>query len=120
MKKLIITASVFLLVITTYLTVKQVNNKPITVISEEKESINENYYIEDETNICAEMLEEIYRDEEMIYYLSCVKSETIILTNKETKEEITLKEAITDNLITIEELKATSIKIYEAPIIEFE
>jgi len=118
MKRLIITASIFLLVITTYLTVKQVKQEPITIVSQEEESINEEYYIEDETNICAEMLEEIYRDDEMIYYLSCVKSETVILTNKETKEEITLKEAMENNYITIEELVNSSVKVYEAPIAE--
>jgi hypothetical protein len=85
---------------------------------ESLESVNENYYIEDRTETCAQALEELYRDDVNIYYLSCIKSETIFIINKQTKKEYTLKEAINSGLVTIDELKKTTVAVLEESIIK--
>jgi len=76
------------------------------------ESINKDYYIIDRTEECAEMLEIIYADNKNKYYLTCLKSATIYIINKETLKEVTLKEAIVNKLITIEELDKSSINLF--------
>lgn len=119
MKKVIIIAALILIGTTVACTIDKVNKEDPSA-KKELESLNEKYYIEDKTEICAEMLEEIYRSEDNVYYLSCLKSDTIFIIDKETKEEITLKKAMQKKILTISELQKTSITIYEAKIIKEE
>ena len=42
-----------------------------------EQTLSNNFKIIDTTEVCAEALEEIYRDKEYIYYLPCIKSGNI-------------------------------------------
>lgn len=73
------------------------------------------FTIVDETITCAEALEEIYRDDEYIYYLPCIKSATIFL-KYDNGEKITVKEALDDEKVTIDKLIKEGLKVYKEPI----
>lgn len=67
-------------------------------------NMKEEFIIVDETENCAEALEEIARDDLFIYYLPCVQSETIFIKYK-NGNKITIKKALETKEITILELK---------------
>lgn len=66
----------------------------------------------DETTICAQALEEIYRDDKYIYYLPCIKSETVFLKYN-NGEKINIKKALDDEKITIDKLIKEGLKVYK-------
>lgn len=69
------------------------------------------FRIEDRTEVCAQALEEIYRDDITTCYLPCIKSATIFLVY-EDGSEITLRDALNKKKVTIEELRETGLKMY--------
>lgn len=87
---------------------KVCNNDPIDI------DYND-YEIVDETEVCAEALEEIYRDDDNIYYLSCIKSSTLFLKYN-NGDKITIKDALNNNKVTFEELLEKGLEVYKYPI----
>lgn len=69
------------------------------------------FEIIDKTNACDEALEEIYKDEESIYYLPCVKSHNISVKFS-NGDVYPLKEVIENKLLTIEELQNNGLELY--------
>ncbi|MDD4548117.1 MAG: hypothetical protein PHI05_05220 [Bacilli bacterium] len=61
---------------------------------------------------CAEALEQIYETEHYRYYFNCVKSQYVFIKFLD-KEKIPIKKALTNNLVSIEELIATGLNIIE-------
>lgn len=88
---------------------KEVSNTTTKVVG------NLDFRIDDRTEMCAEVLEEIYHDSEYRYYLSCMKSSTIYLVY-EDGTEITLKDAIDTKKVTIAELEAAGVSIIKHSI----
>lgn len=73
------------------------------------------FTIVDETTTCDQALEEIYRDDEYIYYLPCIKSSTVFLKYNNGKK-INVKEAIDKQKVKIEMLIKEGLKVYKEPI----
>ena len=94
-------------------------NQTINIIEDESfiGEITGKYLIYDRTEVCAEALEELLITDNTIYYLPCIKSETIFLINN-IGEEITLRYAIDNKLVTIQELLNTNIQIYEEKVVD--
>lgn len=61
------------------------------------------FYLDDRTSLCAGERELLYEDTEFKYYLPCYKSRTIYIVYS-NKNEITVREALDTNSITISEL----------------
>ena len=61
------------------------------------------FYIDDRTTLCAGERELLYEDAQYKYYLPCYQSQTIYLVYTD-KHEITVREALDTNSITISEL----------------
>lgn len=80
---------------------------------------NLNFTVDDRTEICAEALEEIYRDDIFIYYLPCIQSNTIYLVYDDGIE-ITLRDALDEKVVTIEELEQANLKISKEPLYEID
>ena len=76
--------------------------------------INE-FTIIDETEVCDQALEEIYRDDEYIYYLPCIKSSTIFLKYN-NGEKTNIKKALDGEKVTIDKLIKEGLKVYKEPI----
>ncbi len=72
------------------------------------------YKIVDETESCDTALEEIYRDNRYIYYLDCIKSESIFL-EYENGVKITLKEAL-NRRVSIYDLINRGLEVYQKRI----
>ena len=102
MKKLII-AFVFLLF--------------IVGCGKKEEVINNKFKIIDDTEVCAQALEEIYRDEENVYYLSCIKSGNIKIEFEDGKS-YSLKEVLEKDILTIDELIDNGLSVYKEKIDE--
>ena len=66
----------------------------------------------DESEVCAEALEEIYKDDEYTYYLPCIKSEMIKVIYSDNTE-LTLKKAFENSRITISDLDKFNIQYYK-------
>ena len=62
--------------------------------------------------VCAEALEGFYQDDNYYYYYSCIKSDYIIVRYKDGSEE-TVKEAINNGKITINDLDKFNIGYYK-------
>ncbi len=75
------------------------------------------YEIIDENENCSEALEEIARDNELVYYLPCIKSNQIKIKFSD-QTEYSLKEVLEKNILTINELKEKGLKIIEYPLEE--
>ena len=73
------------------------------------------FEIIDNTDACAEALEEIYRDDEYIYYLPCVKSNNITIVMKDGNE-YPIRIALENNLVTINELIARGLGVFKEEI----
>ena len=73
------------------------------------------FVIVDETTECAEALEEIYRDDEYIYYLPCIKSSTIFLKYN-NGEKTNIKKALDGEKVTIDKLIKEGLNVYKEPI----
>ena len=73
------------------------------------------FIIIDNTEICAEALEEIYRDDNYKYSLPCIKSDNITIQFKDGKE-YKLKEVLDNNILTIDELINKGLKVYKDKI----
>lgn len=65
--------------------------------------------------VCAEALEEIYRDDDYTYYLPCIKSEYIKVRFK-NGDEIYLKDALKDKKVSISDLDTYGIQHYKYEI----
>ena len=76
--------------------------------------INE-FTIIDETEVCDQALEEIYRDDEYIYYLPCIKSSTIFLKYN-NGEKTNIKKALDGEKVTIDKLIKEGLNVYKEPI----
>lgn len=70
------------------------------------------YKIIDNTMTCAEALEEIYKDDSYIYYLTCIKSDNIYL-EWDNGDTYKLTEAINKELVTIESLIDHGLEVYK-------
>lgn len=77
-------------------------NKEVEKSTTKKIRVND-FHIEDRTDTCAEAIEQIYEDDKKVYSLNCIKSETIFLVFENGKE-ITLKEALENKEVAIQEL----------------
>jgi len=75
------------------------------------------FYISDETVICNQMLEEIARDTNYIYYLNCLKSSTVYLVY-DNGTKISVKTALNTNVVTIYELIDAGLEVIQQPISE--
>lgn len=73
------------------------------------------FVIVDETTECDEALEEIYRDDQHIYYLPCIKSSTVFLKYN-NGEKTNIKKALDDEKVTIDKLIKEGLKVYKEPI----
>lgn len=62
------------------------------------------FKIIDETEICAEALEQFYEDEDNIYYYNCIRSATTFVKFVDGTK-MTIKDAVNNKLITIEQLQ---------------
>ena len=61
---------------------------------------------------CSEAMEQIYETEYYRYYFNCVKSHTIFIKFN-NQEEMTVKNALNNNRVSIEELIAAGLKVIE-------
>ena len=86
---------------------KQENNNET-----KKEFTSEKFKIVDTTETCAEALEKIYETEKYTYSLPCIKSNNIKIIFKDGSE-YTLKEVLENNILTIDELIETGLKVYK-------
>ena len=73
------------------------------------------FTIVDETKICDDALEEIYRDDNYIYYLPCIQSATIFL-KYDNDEKISVKEALDDQKVSIDMLIEKGLTLHREPI----
>ena len=80
-----------------------------------KEELSEKFEIIDTTEVCAEALEEIYRDDKFIYYLPCIKSKNITI-KMSNGTKYPLRVALDNNIVTINELKTVGLGMYIEPI----
>lgn len=67
------------------------------------------FHIDDRTEICTGERELIYTDNQFNYYLPCFKSTTIYLVYYD--HEITLKDALSTNTVTIGELINNGLEV---------
>ena len=65
--------------------------------------------------VCAEALEEFYRDDDYVYYYSCIKSKYILVRYTHGYEE-TVEEALKNKRITIKDLDDYEIGYHKEPI----
>ena len=72
----------------------------------------EDYTIVDTTEICAEALEEIYKDDSYTYYLPCMKSDNIFLKWKSGVMTKMMDELKSGN-VTIKSLINHGLKVYK-------
>lgn len=72
----------------------------------------EDYIIVDETEICADALEEIYRESGYTYYLSCIKSANMYLLYSDGNK-VPLRVALNSGEVTIDELIQKGLKVYK-------
>lgn len=86
-----------------YYNVSSLNNSSLTSIIE-KETGFKFYNIFDYSEDCDQVEELIYEDDNYKYYFSCVKSDKMFIEFLTTGLKITIKEALNDNYITIDEL----------------
>ena len=69
--------------------------------------------LEMENFTCAHALEEFYKDDVNTYYFQCNKSDYVVVIYESGKEK-TVKEALKDKEITINDLEKYSINFYWA------
>ena len=62
------------------------------------------FVIYDYSESCDEELELVYENNDSKYYFSCIKSDKVFIEFKTTNLKITVKEALVNNNITIDEL----------------
>ena len=92
-----------------------VNSADVALVkSTDSVSINE-FYIQDETVICPQILEEIARDETSVYYLSCLKSNTVFLMYN-SGNKVSVRRALNTGMVTIEELISAGLEVYKEAI----
>lgn len=70
----------------------------------EKNSDLKFYAIYDQSEVCNSMTELIYEDDTYKYYFDCGKSDKVFIEFFTTNKKMTLKEAISNNYITAEEI----------------
>lgn len=58
----------------------------------------------DETEMCAQALEQFYEDDDNVYYFNCIKSATTFVKFVDGTK-MTIKDAVNNELITIEQLQ---------------
>lgn len=73
---------------------------------------NTNFIIIDETKVCAEALELFYTDDYYNYYFPCIQSEYIYIKYDNGYKAL-VKEALMNNLVTIQQLEDKGLKIYK-------
>lgn len=73
------------------------------------------FTISDETQMCAQALEEIARDNQYIYYLNCIKSQTMFL-NYPDGTKISVRDALSQYKVTIYELIDNGLDVVKSPI----
>lgn len=67
---------------------------------------------EDPMMMCAQALEEFYLDKEYKYFFNCIKSDLVVVIYPDGTE-ISVKDALKDNKITIEDLDRFNISYYK-------
>lgn len=82
---------------------------------DDKDKSSKEFVIVDETEVCAQALEEIYRDSDYIYYLSCIKSGNITIKFEDGRV-YTLREVLNNNILTIDELIDKGLAVYKTEI----
>ena len=88
----------------TKFTCANINFKKITNIIDKTKNIKD--------FACAEVLEQFYEDENYVYYFSCIKSEYIVVKYNDNTED-TVKKALENNVITINDLDKYNINYYK-------
>ena len=63
--------------------------------------------------MCAQVLEEFYRDDNFVYFYSCIKSSYVIEKFK-NGIEMTVKDALQNEYITIKDLDEFNINYYSS------
>ena len=79
------------------------NKNDLTILIEEQTG-TKFFGIYDYSEDCEEALELIYENEEYSYYFSCIKSDKVFIEFITTNLKMTVKEALEDNHISINEL----------------
>jgi hypothetical protein len=77
------------------------------------------FVIVDETKNCAEALELFYSDDYYDYYFPCIQSNTVFIKLINDKK-ITVKDALANNIVTINELKDAGLFFYKYSKFEIE
>jgi hypothetical protein len=75
----------------------------------------DDYIIVNETEICADALEEIYSDEKYIYYLPCISSANIYVKYN-NGNKINIKDVLEQKLLTIDELIEKGLQVHKYEI----
>ncbi|MDD4608484.1 MAG: hypothetical protein PHD10_05095 [Bacilli bacterium] len=73
---------------------------------------NNSIKIIDNTENCAESLEQFYEDEHYVYYFPCIQSETVYVKIY-NEPKILIKDALKSNKITIDQLEGAGLKFYK-------
>jgi len=72
----------------------------------------EDYIIVDETEMCAEALEEIYTDDKYKYYLPCISSANIYIKYNDGNK-INIKDVLEQKILTIDELIEKGLQVHK-------
>ena len=70
-----------------------------------------NIEIIDATYSCNKTKEKIYEDNNYIYYLPCAKSNSVFVKFKDTNTKVLIKEALSNNKVTINELIKAGLEV---------
>lgn len=79
---------------------------------QDKKDNKNNFTIIDDTEVCAQALEKIYKDDNYTYYLNCIKSDNIKIKFEDGKT-YKLKEVLENNIISIDELIKNGLSVYK-------
>ena len=79
------------------------DSKALNIIIEEQKG-TKFFTIYDYTEVCADAIQVIYEDDKYSYYFGCIKSHNVYIEFLTTDVKVTVKEALDNGLITIDEL----------------
>jgi len=65
---------------------------------------NKFFIVYDNSEVCDDALELIFEDDSNFYYFTCIKSDKVIIEFVTTGRKMTVKEALNENFISIDEL----------------
>ena len=69
------------------------------------------FIIIDKTEVCAQALEEVYRDDQYIYYFSCIKSDNVFIKFSNDENLYGIKYVLNNDMLTIDELIENGLDI---------